>query len=213
MRGDWVYRGEEVDSEGGVLGTQVASYVSLQRNSGAYPLSPGTEVAVILYDSYDYFKSATQRFNTGAWLGKEARPEGPRPTILAVEGHYFLVPNAWTLGSNWAVSARIVICDQNLQSGQVDLPALYNMPTAAPGTMISAYANGWGNLVERVDWNAFATGNEQQRWKFGLRWRGRRRLQPHECLALLIESAGPAVGSTSLTCTPQFRTLVHDTNV
>lgn len=211
MRGDWIYRGVEFDDEGGAAGTQVASYTGVSRNSGAYPLAPGTDVGIILYDSANYM---LERTRTGPFnIGREARAEGRGATILAVQGYYYMLPNAWTAGSNWCVSARIIIADQNLQTGQMDLPANYQLPaTSGPGVELTAWANGWGNLAERTDWNAFATGNEQQRWKFGLRWRGRRRLKPHECLGILIQSAGPAIGSTSMTLSPLFRTLVSDPN-
>lgn len=208
MRGDWVYRGFETDGEGGPLASQVASYIALSRNTGYYTVQPGTPLGVVLYDSVEYLMTATRSgiaAGTNTFMGREARAEGRKATALAVDGHYYVMPNAWTLGSNWALSARIVVCDQNTTTGGLDLPAAYNLGD-------SLWANGWGNLVERRDWIAFATGNEQQRWKFALSWKGRRSLKPHECLALYIESSGPAIGSTTLLVTPVFRSLMHDPN-
>lgn len=218
MRGDWVYRGQEYRQDTGVAAaTQVASYIGARdRTVGPYVLSPGTPLGVILYDSQDYLTQGTQARVGGGnplMMNKAARSDGKRATVLAVDAQWFLIPNAWTVGANFAVGARIVICDQNMTTGALDLPAGYRM-TGLPtfDNDPALYANGWGNLAERWDYIAFQTGNETVRWKFRLRWRGRRTLQPNQCLGLYLESAPPAVGSTTLNVTPVCRSLVHDPN-
>lgn len=212
-RKDWVYRGVEFDTLGAVLASQVASYTTVSRNAGAYTLQVGSPLGLILYDSVDYLKTMTAAGVRMTALGSEARAEGRKPTIHAVEVEIHAMPNAWTAGSNFAIGMRLVICDQNMLTGALDLPASYGI-MAAPSAMVSPsmWANGWGNLAERVDRIAFSTGNEQQRWRFRMRWKGRRTLQANTCLGLYIESAAPALGETTLLITPRCRSLVSDPN-
>lgn len=218
MRGDWVYRGEEFTLGGNADAQQVASYVgAFARNNGVYTLTPGNPIGLVLYDSTDYLSQMNRNIDasgaTVTWFGKEARAEGKRATALGVDIHLEWMPSAWTVGSNWAVGIRLVICDQNIDTGGMDLPANYKMTGVNAGrNTTSAYANGWGNLLEEYRYAAFSTGNETVRWSYRAKWRGRRSLPPNACLGIYMESAGPAIGSTTLLVTPMCRSLIHDPN-
>lgn len=216
MRGDWVYRGLEFDADTGApLATQVASYTDLDRNGGAYTLAVGTPAGIVLYDSYDYLTQGTRLIAGGiaTMMGRESRPEGRRPTIHAVEVDTFWIPTTWTAGTDFSIIARLVICDQNMSTGGLDLPLLYtlhgggSLPASA-----SMFADGWGNLHTAYLRQAFATENDMSRFRLKFRWKGRRTLAPNLCLGLYIESGGPATGSTSLRFSPRCRTLVSDAN-
>lgn len=216
---DWVYRGFEYDADTGApYTTQVASFTGLDRNGGAYTLAVGTPAGLILYDSADYITQGVRLISAGSasMMGRESRAEGRRPTIHAVEGTLYLQPTSWTAGTDFVVGARIVICDQNLTTGSLDLPANYTILGSAVFTNIDAepsvWANGWGNLKTAVLRQAFATENDMARFQMRLSWRGRRTLQPNTCLGIYIESGGPAVGSTSIRFGARFRTLVTDPN-
>lgn len=219
MRADWVYRGYEYDMTGNAASTQVASYVNMQRNALTYTLQPGTPVGVVLYDSHDYLGSPTKAFNAASgeqlMLGREARAEHGTVRIHAVEGTLYMQPSTWTAGSDFTVAARLVICEQNLLTGALALPANYTLLGATItgdglGQDASDYANGWGNLQTRITQQAFSTENDMARFSLRFRWKGKRSLPQHLCLGLYVESAGPAIGSTTLRIAPQFRTLVTD---
>lgn len=220
MRADWVYRGEEFNATGQVHPTQVASYTgAIDRANGAYTLTVGAPLGLVLYDSNDYLRQGTRTIQavggnvTMGWMGKEGRAEGKRPTILGVDVHLELQPSAWTLGANWALGWRLVICDQNMSTGGLDLPGQYKMSSInARDNGSSMWANGWGNLMEGYRYVAFMTGNETVRWSIHARWRGRRTLSSSTCLGLYVESAPPAALSTTLRVTPMCRSLVHDPN-
>jgi len=205
--------------QGNAATTQVASYVNLTRNALTYTLQPGTPVAVVLYDSHDYLTAPTKAFNAASgeqlMMGREARAEHGHVTIHAVEGTIYMQPSTWTAGSDFLVAARLVICEQNLQTGALALPAAYNLVGGTItgnglGNDASDYANGWGNLQTRITQQAFSTENDMARFQMRFRWKGRRTLPQHLCLGLYMESAGPALGSTTLRVGPLFRTLVTD---
>lgn len=219
MRADWVYRGFEYDMQGNAAATQVASYVNCQRNALTYTLSPGTPVGLVLYDSHDYLGSPTKAFNAASgeqlMLGREARAEHGTVKVHAVEGTLYLEPTTWTVGSDFMVAARLVICEQNLQTGALALPAAYTLLGAGIvgnglGNDASDYANGWGNLQTRIIRQAFSTENDMARMALRFRWKGKRSLPQHLCLGLYVESAGPAIGSTTLRVGPLFRSLITD---
>lgn len=214
MRGDWVYRGLEYTPAGAQLASQTSSYTGLTRNSGAYTLSSGTQIGLILYDSSNYMMRTTTQTATSR-MSTAARAEGRRATVMAVNGFIFITPNAWTVGSNFLIGWRLVVCDQNEFTGALDLPAAYSFvqqaPTAAlPSSDFAMSANGWGNLAEGYKFQTFDQNDAS--WMLHIKWRGRRSLESNSCLGLLMESAGPAVGSTTLLVSPRLRSLVHDPN-
>lgn len=214
-RKDWVFRGYEYDADtGAVLAAQVASFTGVDRNSGTYTLTTGTPGGVILVNSMDYLTQGTRNIIGGGatMMGREARPEGRKVHIYAATCELFLQPTTWTAGTDFAVGIRLVICDQNQDSGAMDLPANYTiLGASAPqaiNTEPSLWANGWGNLRERIMRQAFATENDMARFTMRLAWKGKRTLQPHLCLGLFIENAGPSIGSTSLRYSVRCKTLV-----
>lgn len=216
-RPDWVYRGFEYDADTGApLASQIASFTGLDRNSGFYTLSVGGPVALSLYDSVDYMTQGTRIITGGiaGMMGREARPEGRKPTVHAVEVDLFLQPTSWTAGTDFVIGARIIICDQNITTGATDLPANYTILGNATASTIDAepsvWANGWGNLRERIIREAFATENDMARFRMRFRWKGRRTLQSHTMLALYVESGGAAVGSTSIRFGARCRSLISD---
>lgn len=208
-RKDWVYRGLEYNiTSNAALVAQVASYCPLDRNSGFYTLQVATPVGVVLYDCYDYMTEST-RVNVGK-LGSEARMDSnKKTTIHGVDVDLFLQPTSWTVGNDFVICARIVICEQDLLTGGLALPTNYILlGGGAIAQEPSVYANGWGNLKDAYLREAFATENDMSRFRMRFRWRGRRTLPAHLCLGLYIESGGPALGETSFRLTPRCRTLV-----
>lgn len=216
-RPDWVYRGFEYDSDTGAPQTlQLASYTGLDRNSGTYTINGAAAAGLVLYDSQDYLMTGTRLISAGqsTIMGREARPEGRSPLVMGVEVDLFLIPVTWTAGTDFVFGARIVICDQNMTTGALDLPTNYTiLGNATFGTIdteSSLFANGWGNLKERITRQAFATENDMSRFRVTFRWKGKRRIPKQCCLGLYMENGGPATGSTALRMSARCRSLIVD---
>jgi len=208
-KADWVYRGLEYDEVGLATGTQVASYCPRQV---AYSLAPGPlgEVSWVLYDSANYRHNIVNAnaVSGGITLPNAARPEGRRPVMLAVEGHAFVTPTTWALGSRLFLGMRLVICEQDYTSGGLALPTDYNImePVALTGNAdIATYANGWGNLRTRFFLQSFDSNDVE--WLVHMKWQGRVSLPPHLCLAMFCQSDA---NSVNCRMTPKFRTLVEE---
>lgn len=216
-RPDWVYRGFEYDADTGAPQTlQVASFTGLDRNGGTYTINGAATGGLVLYDSADYLMTGTRLISGGqaTIMGRESRPDGRAAQVSAVEVDLFLQPVTWSAGTDFCFGARIVICDQNMTTGGLDLPNAYTLlGNATFGTIdteASLYANGWGNLKEKIIREAFATENDMARFRLSLRWRGKRRIPRQCCLGLYMENAGPSVGSVALRFGVRARSLITD---
>lgn len=208
---DWVYR-----SNAALLGVgtnandQLGTYQELVMGH-----STGVAQAQshILYDSHDYMAELTRggvgtgnTINAQGVLRREARAEGRKPCIHAVEGVIYVEPTVWAIGNLIALGARLGVFEQDT-SGVFLLDASYSMWTDQVLVLaehVSKFANNRRN-------NAW-----ERRWFMGwsdtrpfmvvkIRWRGRRYLESNECFGLFTE-----LQSTSVNTRMQYwmRTLV-----
>lgn len=208
-RPDWVYRSDLHDEAGGLVdpwGTyeQVgAGLVSGYENS----------IAQVLYDGHNYLGSAAAMAgNVPVFQPRAARAEGGKPKILAVQGVIGAIPSVWALGSVFNLGIRFGVFEQDEVSGAPVFPAEYNMwgYTGAINqnvTKPATFANtrNWDRELRRFE--AFNAGGGSIRFNYHFRFKVNRRLRPHECYAVYLETQG---GSSTLSTVFFLRTLVAD---
>lgn len=219
-RADWVYR-----SNARILGTGV----NTNDTAGSYDqsvnsLTTGVANAVILslYDSYNFFAQLTRggvgsggAVGSQGVLGRQARAEGRKPLIHAVEGQMFIQPQSWVLGSQMSLGLRLGIFEQDI-AGAALLDVAYSMfqpEAAAPGSVPSQFANDSRcNIWERRYFKPFGDSSTTPNINIRIRVRFKRALSAHEMLGMYVEAPSSAGGLASVGLRYQswLRTLVSD---
>lgn len=209
---DWVYRsGRWLQND----------YTTREpNNSGSYgttisvPAGPAGLTGQVLYDADNVMRNyGVIDPASGTWLdiGNESRPQGADRGALihGVEVHLAYRPTTWALGSRLETAYRIVVADQDGNTGQAQIDVDYslweNITLDATGE-ISRFANGRQNCGEGRRHDTFA----DNRSFFGFRkyHKFKRRLMAQEGLFLLfeVESSSVNISALGLYC----RTLVTD---
>lgn len=215
-RADWVYR-----PYGQTLGTGGAGATDLLGTYGSFINVQTTGLANaqshILYDSADYF-GLLNRGGVGSGatvatvnvMGREARAEGRKACIRAVEGIVYIEPNTWSLGVLIAQGMRIGVFEQD-RSGVFSLDAAYSMWVENPVIPLDRTAH-WANNPRNNAWERrihypFGDASTIPLYVAKVRWRGRKYLHANECFGLYTE-----LESTSVTVRQQFwlRSFVED---
>lgn len=201
---DWVYRGHayqisEPQVQADVLGTYIPHNSLISLSAG-----PTLAQSHILVDSADWFVDIGRMGNTipasalgPVAIGGEARPERRGALIRAVEGIIMIAPSAWALGNEVHVGVRLGVFEQDV-TGVFALDSGYSMmldqTTANQNTNVGHWANmKRSNLREWRLSDCYVSGGGKCMWTMHIRWRGRIRLQPHECLGLYTEAASGSV--------------------
>lgn len=212
MRADWVYRPFERSLEsGGLLQSPPGTYDTVEVSQAAGIANAQSR---ILYDSKDYIAHLTTRGIVSAGVARmlpgEARSEGRKPCMRAVEGVIFVTPSDWALGNSIKLGLRLGVWEQAMDTGTFLIDADYSMwsTSAVPHSTPSLWANNTrNNAMERR--YAFAFNNEVVTPTFTLkfRWRGRKFLEPNECFGVYQETE---TGSSGIRTEYWLRTLVED---
>lgn len=210
-KADWVYRHHVIDSNNNpAVFDQLGTY-----EPGIVSHATGVDQAQshILYDSQNYIAHVAAGgviAPTGLpHLQGQARAEGRKPLILAVEGIVYWEPSMWALGNLMAIGMRMGVFEQDQRLGVFSLDVGYSMwlnATGAQQQRVGAWANnGRNNAWERRIHYGFS--DNQAFVVVRVNWRGRRRLEPNECFGLYTELEGTSVGTRT-----QYwlRTLVAD---
>lgn len=206
MRGpkaDWVYRPMLLDEAGNVVDS-----------GGTYDpreslLAGGIESALakVLYDSHNYVQSSTMQANLPITMPAPARAQGGNPKILRVQGMTEFRPSDWAIGSNVRLGMRFGIFEQAADGGGFLIPAGYSMWIATANIMDNPHrwANDgfWQKELRYVD---LLNSGSSNRWQLHFNFRVNRRLQPHQCYGVYVESGG----NVNLHMRFWFRTLVVD---
>lgn len=206
-KADWVYRPDLRASDDLLDGDTWGSY---EHTVKAQTSGVTNARSHILYDSVNRLASLTLGAGNGnAFVPRAARAEGRKPTILAVEGIVYVEPSTWAIGNLIAMGLRIGIFDQDPIDGAMIVEPDYTLwiaglPTA--GNTAAIWANqGRRNLWERRVHHGFS--DNQTFIVVRVRWRGRRRLEPHEALVLYTELEPTSVNVRTQSW---LRTLVID---
>lgn len=202
-RGDWVYRSNIMDEEGGTL-EALGSYTG---NENTLAVGPGAAQVRVLYDSGNRFQEQTHGgFLVG--VGRAGRAEGRKALCLKTVGQLIVRPSVWALGNVWRLGLRIAVFEQDAETGAALLDAPYTMFAEVDGGHSTAqYANQRRiNLWER-----------RYRTQFGDNGIGHRvidvaasfrvALSGHEALYIYAELES---GSVAVVNQYWFKTLVVD---
>lgn len=207
---DWVYRGKEWSDDGVVWTTNNATYSDDEVTVTA---GAATAFVPILYDAQNYLQSRTGYSVAGGQFrqtNRAARAEGRKPLIKATEGVMLVRPSTWAIGNRLHFVWRIMIGEQDPESGSIVLNADYtacNPAVTVPFTDVSGWRNQNVCLAEGFVWKSF--GDNGQTWLIPWRWRGKRTLGAEQGLFLYIEAqVGGSNINPILTC--RGRTLVSD---
>lgn len=192
---DWVFRPNLYDNTGGLVDGN-GSYVPGASVAVTAGVAGGN--AVVLYDSANYRHYSTPRTSIVVPMPSWARAEGGRPYIHRVRGQLIWTPSSWALGDAVFAGARIVILEQDTVSGNVIVDPAYSMWAAATNLSFDAtrFANDRNWFWERREFIDFAAGGQRLRHHWLVGASVRRRLQPHQCLALWYETAVGSVNSS-----------------
>jgi len=212
-KADYVYRG---------VRWRLDDYTTPESgNSGTYgtgiaqSAGQGNSTAQVLYDSDLLFHNIGAIDSaTAAWLTMDnaARPEGTDKGALihGVDLSLRFTPSSWALGNNFEWGWRIIVADQDRDTGQAQVDVDYGMWTNIGGLATTSpgnFANGRQNCAEGRVFRRFSDGDAGVVYmrKFV---RFKRRLQPQEGLFLYLEGSPFSVnaGLIYMFC----RTLVTD---
>jgi len=209
---DWVYRGQRWLQSDPTTGEA--------NPSGSYgvtiSLSAGTPnvTAQVLYDADN-----TQRNYglidpaTGTWLDVDSasRPVGSDRGALihGVDVWFSYRPSTWAVGNRLELGWRVVVADQDPDSGQAQISTSYsmfdNITNDATG-QITQYANGRQNCGEGRRFDAFSDNG--QRFTVRRYCKFKRRLMAQEGLFIWLETTNASVNIAQLDLF--CRTLVTD---
>lgn len=226
MRADWVYRGNKF-----LLGGDV-SINEEEAQSGTYYAPFALPVATpgnpyvgatgqVLYDSGNYMGGRYGQDREPATgeprlygINPEARPDSPMngPLIHGCDLHIHIYNSSWVGMSRLYLGLRIIVAEQDPESGQALLHAAYSMwqdvggLNAQPAVWANGRQNCWEDRITRV---FRSSDGEDLSLMYSRRVRFKRRLEANEGLFLYFEThpSGNAVGLINPFC----RTLVSDT--
>lgn len=217
MRADWVYRGDQyrLDDPSSVEPAFSGSYYS------PITLAVGSSTAQVLYDSNDYIGSryggvqviggANRRMS----VGSEARPDRAMggPLIHGVDVHANVRVNdsAWTTNLTMYLAMRIVVAEQDPETGRMVADVNYSMWSNISGFQSgepAVWANGRQNCWETRIVRSRRTTDVALDMFIDRRVRFKRRLDSQEGLFLYLEThtASVNLNLVNLWC----RTLVTD---
>lgn len=202
-RGDWVYRPQLLDDEGNAIDT-----------GGTYDprestLTPGllNSLAKVLYDSHNYVQASVVGANIPFVMPAPARAEGGNPKILRVQGMVEFRPSAWAIGNAVRLGMRFGIFEQAADGGGFLIPAGYSMYTATSNIMDNPHR--WANdgfWQKEIRYTDYLQSGSSNRWSLYFNFKVNRRLQPHQCYGIYVESGG----DVTLFLRFWFRTFVVD---
>lgn len=202
-RPDWVYRNDAraVAGLGGSDDLGTYSVVVKALTSGVV-----NALGMVLYDSANRMQANVPAGAGQGYLSRAARAEGRKPHIRAVEGLVYLEPTAWALGNLIAYGSRILIAEQDIDTGVPVLDAEYSMWANGLVTSASLWANqGRQNVQEKRLFYGFSDNQAFTVARYS--WTGLRALEPHEALFLYMELETTSV---NVRFQPFLRTLVSD---
>lgn len=201
-RPDWVYRSNAIRSDGtaDLLGTY--KWPTFSVTSGKANAS-----ILMLYDSQNYLRQPVNTLTGSFFLAQSGRAEGAKPLCLRVQGQIYSRPSTWALGNVLAYGLRILVVEQDPETGLGTIDADFGMwqPTVAgkEGTWRNPQQIVW----EKRYWRSYSSNETSPSLILPIDVRMRRRLKSNEALALYMETA-----DTSVTAVFQMwlRTLVVD---
>jgi len=212
QRADWVYRPQrwlQSDYSSGEANPSGTYDCAISMSSGS-----ANATAQVLYDSDNTVRSyGVIDPATATWMDLDAaaRPQGADSGALihGVDVDFHFRPSTWALGSSIRLGWRVVVADQDADTGQAQLDVSYSMwdnilgvATGEPARFANGRQNcGEGRYVRSFDSNA-------QIFDVKRYIRCKRRLQAQEGLFLYIETTSDSVNLSyiNLFC----RTLVTD---
>lgn len=207
---DWVYRANRW-----ALDDPTVEETPLSGTYGpAIGLSSGPAglTGQVLYDSDDVMRYSSVDVG-GRYFNVDAAARTPGTSkgalIHGVEGRLCWRPSTWAVGSLVWLGIRIVVADQDADTGQAQLDVDYSLWDNVGGlgtTTIARFANGRQNCFEKRVFEQFNENSTRMDTYFYARFK--RRLQKQEGLFLLLETHALSVNLTSMSM--YCRTLVTD---
>lgn len=214
-RADWVYRPQrwEVDDPGMPEPNFSGTYGgSISLNGG-----PSNATGQVLYDADAVVQNNLGVFSpaSAGWLVTPSPSRtggGDRGALIhGVDLYIGFRPSTWALGSLVMLGWRIVVAEQDPETGQMNIQPGYSMWLNVTGyamTTEAHFANGRNNCAEGRRQEAFGDGTSPW-WTIRGFKRFKRRLTSKEGLFLYLEVPSQSVNlaQVDLYC----RTLVTDT--
>lgn len=213
-RADWVYRANTQ-----IAADNVPDFIGTSDTYGTYEpvlttLGPGAVNAIgkWLYDSHNWLRTVAgsqagpvagnQRVS---FLHRAARAEGKKALILGVQGHIFVSPTTWAVGSAFAIGVRIGAFEQDPVQGALSLDANYSLWQVVGTSNPADWANSRDWVWETRRDHQFS--DNQSFIRIPIRIRCRKWLMPYQGMGVLMETEA---SSTNVVIQCWLRTLVAD---